>query len=379
MLWFYHFIIGYLSVSLTGKNCESLLNVAARERISFNDLHYRKGRIEGKITVSDFRRIRCCVRGTGARIHITGKHGLPFIINRYRRRIGLFSGGILFMTVLYVLSLFVWNIEVTGNHNVPKETIIAACEELGITEGTYKGKINPKVDAQRLLLCADGLAWASINIEGSVVTVNVSEIKNQQNSAEEPCNLIASADGIIHKIDLTSGNAVVAVGDAVSKGDLLVSGIIERMSGTEFVPSVGTVTAHTTRIFTVSGEFIQTKQLPTDRVRSHSVLSLFWLDIPLYTGRINGSYTAETEHKQLELFGRGLPVSITTKKCTETKPVTVEYNENELKEILKNEITKQINDAQITDYTIKHESFSSTDTGLTLEVLFSTQTIPLRL
>lgn len=371
MLRFYHFLIGYLTVILTGKNCENVLNAAARERISFNDLHYRKGSIEGKITVSDFRRLRYCIRGTGARVHITGKHGMPFIINRYRHRIGFFAGLALFAAVIYTLSLFVWSIEVTGNHKVTREAVISACNELGITEGAYKNSIDPKIDAQRLLLCSDGLAWASITIEGSVLTVNVSEIKNQQGSDEEPCNLIAAADGIISRIDLTDGNALVSVGDAVKKGDLLVSGIFERLSGTEFVASEGTVDAITTRTFTASAEYVQYRQEPTGKIRSHSVLSVFWFDIPLYVGEINGSYTAEFKQKELKLFGCSLPLSVTTKRCSETERIKVEYNEEQLKEILKKDIEKQINDAKISDYTVKQENFTPTENGLKLTVIIS--------
>ena len=371
MLKIYYFLVGYVSVVLVGKNCENLLNAAARNRISFSSLHYRKGRIEGNITVSDFRRLRECVRGTGARVHIVGKHGIPFITARYRNRIGFFIGMIIFSAIIYTLSLFVWNIEVTGNRDVSLQTIISACEELDITVGALKKSIDPKVDSQRLMLCADGIAWASITIEGCELTVNISEIKNEQTPKEEPCNLIASADGIINKIDLTEGNALVSVGDVVKKGDILVSGIFERLSGTEFVVSSGIVEANTTREFSASADYIQYHYIPTGKVRSHTVLSLFWLDIPLYVGEIKGDHTAEVTSKKLELFGNTLPVALTTKKFTETKKMKFEYSRDELEEQLKKDVEKQIKNMGISDYSVKTEAFSENDDGISVFVTVS--------
>lgn len=368
----YHYLVGYLKVTLKGENCEKILNAAARERISFNALNYRKGKIEGKVTVSDFRRLRYCVRKTDARVHIISKHGLPFIVNRHRHRIGFFSGALLFVAILYTLSLFVWNIEVTGNHKTDDKTILSACDELGIKIGAYKNGIDNKIDAQRLLLCSKDLAWASITIEGSCLTVNVSEIKNQQNEEREPCNLVAAEDGIITRIDVTEGNTIVSVSDVVKKGDLLVSGIFERLSETEFVASQGTVEATVDKTFTASADYVQKVFKSTEKVRSHSVLSLFWLNIPLYVGRIEGDYISETVRKDLKLFDRTLPISITTKRCVETEKIEVKYNDEQLKSMLKKDIEEQMKSAGITEYTVKSEGFSNTDSSIVLTVVITT-------
>ena len=69
-----------------------------------------------------------------------------------------------------------------------------------------------------------------------------------------PTNLKAAADGIIKRIDVTSGNCIVKVGDTVAKGDILVSGMEERADGTKFVHSAGRVTAVIEREVTVTAK-----------------------------------------------------------------------------------------------------------------------------
>lgn len=371
MLQLYRFLVGYLTVVLVGDDCEKLLNIAARERIIFNALHYRKGKIEGRISVSDFRRMRFLVRGSKTRIHVLKKHGLPFIVKRYNNRLGFMAGLALFFAIIYILSLFVWNIEVSGNNRVSDEEIISTCEQLLITEGRYKGAINPKTDAQRFILNSNGIAWASITIEGCVLTVNVSEIKNEANGQKEPCNIIAEHDGIIQRMDITQGNSVVSVNDVVKKGDLLISGIFERLSGTEFVNSEGVVEALTTRTFSAEADYVQTKKQLTGKTKSHTVFSIFNIDLPLYIGQIKGDYIFEIRQKQLKLFEKKLPVVLTGKHCSMTRDETVEYSEEKLKEMLKKEIEQDIAKTGIKQYTVKGEEVQKTPDGIKLTMIIS--------
>ena len=213
MLWLYYWLCGFLRVEICGAGAEKLLNIAAANRISFRDMHYKSGKISGCISVNSFKMLREYGFKSKARLHILERHGMPFLLNKYRLRMAFFAGAVLFFCILYFMSMFVWRIDVVGNKTVSEKEILAACHNLGIHEGTFKGKITPKVDAQRLLLQVDGLAWASLNIEGCILTVDVTEIRNENTLEEEPCNILASCDGIIKKIDVTSGNVLVSVGD----------------------------------------------------------------------------------------------------------------------------------------------------------------------
>ena len=368
MLFLYRFMIGFLHVKISGDNLEEVLNAAARERIFFWDLHYKKREIIGKISVADFRRLRSCKRGRGTRIHIIKKCGLPFLIHRYRLRFGMFSGIALFMALIYILSMFIWSVEVTGNKNIEKTVVLNACKQLGIEVGTFKKNIDPKVDSQKLMLKVDGIAWASLNIEGSVLTVNISEIKDTKQEKGEPDNFVAAADGIIKKIDLTSGNAVVKVGDAVKKGDLLVSGVVEKLSGTEFVPCEGFVFAETIHTINVSGKYEQEKYMRTGKVRKHSVLSVFGMNIPLYIGKITGDYESEIISKKAKICGRELPIGITTKKCYMTSKQNLKFSEEELLKQLDEKIKKEIEKMGIKDYSVVDKRIEHNIDGILVSI-----------
>ena len=60
---------------------------------------------------------------------INRKKGVPFILNKYKKR-KIFVGLLIFIIVgIIVLSNFIWNIEVTGNDKIAKDEILKVVEE----------------------------------------------------------------------------------------------------------------------------------------------------------------------------------------------------------------------------------------------------------
>ena len=373
MLWLYRFITGFLEVEFSGDVAEMILNICAKSGLSLWNSKRRGQKIRCYITVRDFKALPAAAKKSGIRVHILKKQGLPFIINRYKKRFGIPVGAALFFCFLYMMSCFVWTVEVSGNKYVPESEILAACEKIGIREGVLKSKINPQIAKQELLLELEKLAWASVNIEGSRVTVNVTEVKEKGNDNSVATNLKATADGIITKIDVTSGNCVVKAGDTVAKGQLLVSGVIERADSTRFVHSAGSITARTERIIEVSAYFKRTVSEKTGRVKNRSVLSFFGIRIPLYLGNVNGSFDSSFQIKQASLLGKKLPIRLYTRsyEMTDESQVTVsrEYLLKELEELL----TAAAKRENITDFEVKNREIDEIEGGISLKAVISSE------
>lgn len=365
MLWLYRFFCGYLELAFFGEYPERILNLCAKNRITLWDSRYKKQKIFCKMTAKDFLKLPQIIKNSGIRVHIYKKIGFPFIARRYKKRIGILVGAILFFAFLEFMSGFIWIIDVTGNQTVTDGEIISVCQDLGIYEGVRIKNIDSKNQSQELLLNMESLAWASLNIEGCKLTVNVSEVRKTDGQSY-PTNLKASADGIITHIDVTSGNCVVSVGDTVKKGDLLVSGIIEASDGTRFVSSKGSVTAQTKRIVTVSENFSQSVSIKTGEQKSKSVLSFFGLKIPLYLGAENGNYESKLQENRASLFGQILPISLYSRSFEFLEEKTVIYNEEELKQRLEQKLKENLSEQGITDYTVKSEEFAVSGDGMSL-------------
>ena len=369
MLWIYRFICGFLTVEVSGDIAENILNICAKNGIPLWGIKRTGKKLCCRMTIKSFKLLPKVRKNSGIRIHILKKYGIPFIAARYKKRYGIIAGAAIFFGLLKLMSLFVWSIEVEGNKTVSASEITAACEEIGVYEGMNKKDLDPKNAGQSLLLKCGRLAWASFNLEGCRLTVNVTEAKPKAEDNSIPTNLKAAADGIITKIYVTSGNCVVKVGDSVAKGDLLVSGIIENENGTRFVHSIGKIEAVTEREIILDGSFEKKETVKTGEKKKKSALYFFTFKIPLYLGKVSGGYESRTEVKSVKLFNKSLPIRLYTKTFEITEDRTVRLS----REQLENELLKRYNEyakvENISGFEVKNREFDEIEGGIRLKMV----------
>lgn len=360
MLFLYRFLLGILEIEIYGIYPEKVLNLCEKHKISIWNICFKKGKICCKINVRDFKKLPHIFKKQGVRVHIISREGLPFFTNKYKRRFGVFVGVVIFFFVLYYLSCFVWIIDVKGNKTINDSEILSICDEIGIKEGIRIRNLDAKNKAQELLLKSDKLSWASLNIEGCVLTVQVTEIKEKEDDDSSPTNLVASSDGIIKHIDVTVGNCVVKVGDTVRKGDLLVSGIIENENGTKFVKSRGSVVAETINTAELFQPYEFDESFLTGIQKNKRVIEVFIFKIPLFLGSEKNDYDSEYQVKNLEIFDRRLPIKIYTRNFIFKKTQMVKIDYGTACQRLSKRIKKQYPNAVI------KEEFNDNYTGAVL-------------
>ena len=143
MLFIYRFRRGFLRIEIRGDIAEALLNICAKNGIPLWSIKRRGSVIRSFISVSDFRRLPALVAGSGLRVHILARYGLPFFTERYKERLGIPVGAALFFAFLSFMSGFVWSVGVEGNSAISKNELLAECRDLGIYEGMRKSDISP--------------------------------------------------------------------------------------------------------------------------------------------------------------------------------------------------------------------------------------------
>ena len=364
IIFLYRIIFGFLRISIYGDFKERALTLCAQNGITLWNNQLKDGKIECNILVRDFRFLRSVIRGKEVKVHILKKRGVPFILNRYRKRSGIFVGAVLFFTVIQLMSGYIWIIDVEGNQKVSREKILSACHSIGLDIGIRKDSFYPKLKREELMLCLDGVAWSSLNVEGSRLTVNVTETK-EGDKQKTYSNLKAECDGIIEKMDITSGTSVVSVGQAVKKGDLLVSGIIETADVTRFVNSRGKVYAKTMEEISLNENYSQKHSVPIGKVKTKTVIEAFGFKIPLYLGVEKEPFETEKNEKILKLFSVNLPIKIHTKNFVFLKEERVTYSYEELCSRLEKRLKEQMEKTENGE--LKHKEFIKTEKGVTLK------------
>jgi similar to stage IV sporulation protein len=223
---------GYVAVHLTGYAPERFLNLCSNRNILIWNLKPCEDGYRFYISVDGFFSLRPILRKTRTKIRVEKRFGLPFLLFRYRKRKVFAIGFVCFGVILYVMSGYIWNIEVTGNSYLSEEVILDFLKEESAAFGSRISEIDCQELEDMLRSRYDEVIWTSIKIYGTKLTVDVQEnlLPEEEYMASEEnviYDIVASADGVITEMITRSGTPLVAVNDTVQKGDILVSGCIE--------------------------------------------------------------------------------------------------------------------------------------------------------
>lgn len=161
---------------------------------------------------------------------ILERHGLPFILYHYQNR-KLFAGGALLGAVLlYVMSLFIWNIRVEGNYSLSDEVILGYLESIQIVHGMAKKDIHGEEIEADLREHFPEITWTSAEVKGTRLIIHIQENEDavpKEIPDEEPADLTASGAGTIVSMIVRSGTPAISEGMEVQKGDMLVESRVD--------------------------------------------------------------------------------------------------------------------------------------------------------
>ena len=284
----FHFLKGYVILSLMGFNIERFLYICARRGIAMWDIKkYGKDSASVSMSMSDFFKIRQIAVKTRVRVHIKKKTGLPVLFKKYKKRYFLYGGCVLFAVSLLVTSQFIWTVEITGVKKADIESIRQVLEESGVRVGGLKYSLTSSMDIKNMMLNrVDNVAWAWVYIKGTKAVCEIYEDNLPQAALEEgvPCDIVAARDGIIRKIIARDGIKQVKSGDTVMSGDVLISGTIYNSTGGVgvTVPASGVVEAHTWHEITDTYKLYHETKVPTGEVKTFWRLNFFSKKANLY-------------------------------------------------------------------------------------------------
>ena len=250
MLALWYSLRGYVRIRAKGFSAERFMNMAAFRGICLWDISYEGAAVTMKAAGGSLDILEACAEKTGCSIEILGWGGLPAFLGRFRRRQVWSAGLLLFAAGLYLLSSFIWTVQVEGNERLETEELLSACENMGVRPGAWKREVDTEAVTNGLLLQFSDISWVSVGINGTDVTIKLAETieKTELVDRDTPCDIIASQDGVIVQITAERGTPKVQAGDVVKKGDVLISselliGLEGEEQRTEYTAAEGTVTA----------------------------------------------------------------------------------------------------------------------------------------
>jgi similar to stage IV sporulation protein len=221
-------LTGYVTVIVHGSSPERLINMASTRGIWLWNIKWvSRESIMASIRLSGIRPLRHIARETGCRFSIEDRFGLPFFLSKMRRRKTMVAGAVLFLVLLYMLSSFIWFVDVTGNTTVKDAEVIEAARQAGLAVGALKWNIDVSRVEEAIQDNLSRVSWAGVNIKGTRAIVEIVEKKMPpEGVGQGPSNIVAVKDGLVKELLVLKGHPVVQEGQTVNTGQVLISGEI---------------------------------------------------------------------------------------------------------------------------------------------------------
>ena len=224
-----HWLMGYLTVHISGPSPERFINLCVNRKIYIWNIIRENEKFKFNLSVRNYRKIKPVVKKTGLVPKIEQKHGLPFLLHKNRKRKGFFLGLIICAVLVYIMSLYIWDIEISGGYKYTPQALLKFLDEQGVKPGIKKKYIDGSKIEEEIRLAYDDIGWVSAEVKGTRLIIKITETNMPSPiiEATAPSHMVATKDAIVKEIITRTGTPKVKPGDVVRKGDILVSGIVE--------------------------------------------------------------------------------------------------------------------------------------------------------
>ena len=348
----FSYILGFLKVSIEGYYIERFINICKNKKITIWNLKRNSGiSLLLNVRVKEFKEVCKIAKKTGCKIKIKSKKGLPFLLNRYKKR-KIFIILLLFVAItIAVSSNFVWNVDILIENNENLENIREDIENAGLKTGKLKSKISTKEIINKIRLEREDIAWMGIELKGTnaIVKLVKADEKPEIVDKNEYCNIVSNKTGIITKINVQEGTVNVKVGDTIKTGDILINGWMEgKFTGIRYVHARGEIEAKVwyTKNRKIPYNLTDTEYTGKEENKYRIKFGNFEINFSKKYSKFKIYDTIETENKIRLFSDLYLPISIVKTTYKEKKEVKKSYTVEETKNIgikeLEEELEKEI-------------------------------------
>ncbi len=353
------FLLGSVTVSADYTNATSLLNICMYHGVAYSELKTYEDHVTMRFRHSEFLRLKKLTAEREIDYRIEKKQGIPYIFSRYKQRYGIAVGVLCAVFLVLMAHRYVWSIEVVGNKTLTSAEVRALLCEQGFGVGSLISEANTDKIENKIMIESDRISWMSINIVGTVATVQIREYDkaSENDTVTKPANLIAKKAGLVQEVRLFRGNAVVSAGRYVEKGELLVSGIFDSdRVGFRYTRAWGEVMAKTEEEFYIEIPYEYEQRVYTDEEYCEKYLNFFdfSMNISKKYGKEGTLYDKIDIVENCDLFGViKTPISLRTVKYMSYETVMAQRSREEAQELAYFKLSQLLGELSVDRIVIK--------------------------
>ena len=342
------YILGYVRISVEGYYIERFINICTTSKILIWNLKREKGiKLFLNVGIKDFYEIIKIAKKLKCKVKIIRKRGMPFLINRYKKRKIFFLSLIIITILIGISTNYIWNINIEIEDNIEIENIEQDIKDAGLEVGMNKNKIDTQEIINKIRLNRNDISWIGIELKGTNAIVKIVKAKEAPEIIDEKdySNIVSNKSGIITKILAHNGTDLVNVGEEVKEGQILIKGIMEgKYTGVRYVHSLGEVEAIIKYSKTKKIPLKTTEKVNTGKKETKYKIKINNFQINFYKTLSKFKFydTIETEKKFKIFSNLYLPISVIKITNQEFEEIEKQYTVEEATEIGTRELEQEI-------------------------------------
>lgn len=247
-------LAGTIHLEMTAADPERMLNCLIQNNIELWDVSKRTALVtEFWIKRKDRKLVFRIAEKHGASFRPKGVSGTIYLVNRWLNRPIIVGCVMLLCLLTFLLPERIVFVDVVGNENIPSRIILEEAAKQGLSFGADRRSLRSEKIKNELLGVLEEAEWIGVNTNGCRAVIHVRERDIAQKEAtSDVSNLVAAADGIVDEIVMNRGTLHCSPGQAVRKGEILVSGYTDLGICTRVTDPQAEIYALTNRQISVS-------------------------------------------------------------------------------------------------------------------------------
>lgn len=343
MISIIRWLLGYVKFTFLNGFTEGFINDCFKNNLNIRGISEIENGITAAADIKTYFKLQRIAFRHGGRVKVVKRKGLPFFFLPLKNRWGILVGMVFSVFLISFMGGFIWNVTVAGNDRVTDAKIVDYLAQNGLKTGVRWNDTDKENLEFGVMAEFDEVSWISINKVGCLALVEINETRDKPSVIDNSkiTNVVAEDDGVITHITALGGWSKVKAGDAVSKGDLLISGVNESEidEKNHFAHAHGTVLANVNTTLSLN---ISREQKDKDFYKTAEYKSVFFfgVKIPLYLKENQGNFDENISKASLVYNNFRLPIGIETKKCEYYNVISNRLSDEALEELARSELEK---------------------------------------
>ena len=351
-----YWLKGYIRIKITGRKLERLINLLIDQQIELWDVIRIEGELYTNIKLEESKKLKTYLEQINCRYEVISYHGLPHLTKKLLNRKFIIVGIIAFIIGVYLLSSFVFFIEIKGANELSEENLKKQLVALKVRPGVLKSSISLEQLEEIIIEKNRCIAWANLYFKGTKLVLEIVE-KKIIDTKVQPNDIVAKKAGLITELIVFRGTPKVEEGATVKKGQVLISQEVKVKSDSEVeeeeeisaeikeVKAAGVVKAKVWYLGYGEAALIETFMQPTGAKQKSLILKYENKELILSGPRkppYNYFWVEENIKSLAQWRNINFPLEIITKQYIKLKKMRANRSAKQAKEIAKQKAVKSI-------------------------------------